>query len=142
MSLHRKIPFAPNLVEADNFFYCYLFSTWNLRKTGQTAPGLFMKSNHSSLLISATVDAFRGHGFSLLVTKNMCSCGYSSQSRLLLRLLVAKILALGQHLSCGVFSSCTCRFAYGAEKHLLFPQKSPPALQSTNIDGNYDYRLV
>ncbi|HSO56632.1 MAG TPA: hypothetical protein VLQ66_00215, partial [Paenisporosarcina sp.] len=40
-----------------------------IRKTGQSAPSPFKKSNHSSLLISATVDAFRGHGFSLLVTK-------------------------------------------------------------------------
>jgi len=35
-----------------------------LRKTGQSAPGPFKKSNHSCLSISATVDAFRGHGFS------------------------------------------------------------------------------
>jgi len=51
-------------------------------------------------LISATVDAFRGHGFSLLVTA----------------------------------------FLRGLQL-TLFPQKSPPALQSTNIDVNYDYRL-
>ena len=44
--------------------------------------------------------------------------------------------------SCGIFSSCTCRYAFGAEKLLLFPQKSPPALQSTHINGNYDNRLV
>jgi hypothetical protein len=55
-----------------------------IKKTGQSAPGPFKKSNHSSLLISATVDAFRGHGFSLLVT----------EKHVLLRLLVAKILAL------------------------------------------------
>ena len=67
----------------------------NIRKTGQSAPGPFKKSNHSSLLISATVDAFRGHGFSLLVTA----------------------------------------FLRGLQL-MLFPQKSPPALQSTNIDGN------
>jgi len=63
-----------------------------LRKIGQSAPGPFKKSNHSSLFISATVDAFRGHGFSLQL--------------------------------------------------MLFPQTSPPALQSTNIEGIYDYRLV
>ena len=50
------------------------------KKTGQSAPGPFKKSNHSGLLISATVDAFRGHGFSLLVTaKTLCSWGYASQ---------------------------------------------------------------
>ena len=72
----------------------------------------------------------------------MASVSSSLQKHVLLRLLVANILALGQHLSCVAFSSCTCRFAFGAEKHLLFPLKSPPELQSTNIDGNYDYKLV
>ena len=70
-------------------------------KPGKVTPGPIKKSNHSSLLISATVGAFRGHGFSLLVTA----------------------------------------FLRGLQL-MLFPQKSPPTLQSTNIDGNYDYRLV
>ena len=39
-----------------------------IRKTVQSPPSPFKKRNHSRLLISATVDAFRGHGFSLLVT--------------------------------------------------------------------------
>ena len=63
----------------------------NVKKIGQSAPGPFKKSNHSSLWISATVHAFRGHGFSLQL--------------------------------------------------MHFPQTSPPALQSTNIDGNNDYRV-
>jgi len=83
-----------------------------IRKTWQSAPGPFKKSNHNSLLISATVVAFRGHGFSLLVTAKTCA----------LALLVAKILALDQH---SIFPAAS---THG------FPQKSPPALQSTNID--------
>ena len=81
---------------------------------------------NSSLLISATVDGLQ-----------------SPQAK---RMLVTKALPHDvANLACsfarswGVFSSCscTCRFAFGAEKHLLCPQKSPPALQSTNIDDNY-----
>ena len=52
-----------------------------MRKTGQSAPGPFKKSNHSSLFISATVDAFRGHGFSLLVTaKTYAPAGSSAHA--------------------------------------------------------------
>jgi len=64
------------------------------RKTEKSAPDPFKKSNHSSLLISATVDAFRGHDFSLLVTAKTCAPA-------------------------------------GSSAHA-------PALQPTNIDGNYD----
>jgi len=55
----------------------------DIRKTGQSAPGPHRKSNHINPLISATVNAFRGYGFSLLVTVtthiNDCS-GYGDSS--------------------------------------------------------------
>ena len=46
------------------------------------------------MLISFAADAFRARLQSPRHYENICSCGYSSQRRLLLRLLVAKILAL------------------------------------------------
>jgi len=58
-----------NPQQAKTFFKVNLKKVfYGLRNTWQSAPGPFKKSNHSSLLISVTVDAFRGHGFSLLVT--------------------------------------------------------------------------
>ncbi len=64
-----------------------------IRKTGQRTPGPFKKGDHRNPLISAMVDAFRGHGFSLLVTA----------------------------------------FLRGLQL-MLFPPKSPPALQSTSVN--------
>ena len=43
---------------------------------------------------------------------------------------------------CGDLSLCSFARACGAFKLMLFPLKSSPVLQSTNIDGNYDYKLV
>ncbi len=47
--------------------YSHILS-YLVRKTGQSTPGPLSKSNHRNPFIFATVDAFRGHGFSLLVT--------------------------------------------------------------------------
>ena len=52
-------------------------------------------------------DAFRGHGFSLLDEQKT--------SPVSLRQLRRKQVVEPQLVVCGVFSSCTCRFAFGAE---------------------------
>ena len=103
-----------------------------IRKTVQSTPGPFKKSNHSSLLISATVDAFRGHGFSLLVTAKTCAPAVTRR----------KDTGSWQVSFLRGLQLMHLPLRFRCKKHLLFPQKSPPALQSTNIDGNYDYRLV
>ena len=82
-------------VALDCIPFCTITS--RIRKTGQSAPGPFKKSNHSSLLISATVDAFRGHGFSLLSQQDVGHEGVATRC--------GDLSLCSFALSSGVFSS-------------------------------------
>jgi hypothetical protein len=71
-------------------------------KPDKKKPGSFKNSNLRNTVISATADAFRGHGFSLLVTAKTCAPAVTRRKD-------TGQTKFGQCLSCGAFSSCYSR---------------------------------
>ena len=77
----------------------------SFKSTFMDSPFSYLKM---SLMISVPCGGFsRAWPQSPRRAKKVCSCGYSSQT--------SCAIFFAQLVVCGVFSSCTCRFAFGAE---------------------------